>query len=144
MLQQCTTLTSAKHSAVHRGPSSIPMDCIFCCLLWAFLQIYPAWYSAYLEGRSKAACLGGMFFNVRLAQSMMHRSRHVNRVQGEQKRIFGKPHKCVCYFWVGIQFSQCTPLPLLRKEELIADSKAMEEWGWDAPLRTKLFLKSHG
>ena len=30
----------------------------------------------------------------------MHRSSHVNGVQGEQKRILDERHKCVCYFGV--------------------------------------------
>ena len=93
-------------------PSSIPMDCIFCCISRAFLQIYLAWCRARLEDRSNASCLGGMFSNVCLSQSM-HRSSHVNGVQGGQKRIFGICHECVCYFWVGTQCSQCTFLPIL-------------------------------
>ena len=110
VLQQCTTLTNI--CKTFSRPSSIPMDCIFCCISRAFLQIYPAWCSARLEDRSKTSCLGGMFSNVRLSQSM-HRSSHVNGVQGGQKRIFGICHKCVCYFWVDTQCSQCTFLPIL-------------------------------
>ena len=109
------------------GPSSSPMDCIICCLSRALLQIYPAWCSARLEGRSTALCLGGMFSNFRLAQSM-HRHSHVNGVQGKQKRILDKRHECVCYFWVCIQCSQCISLPILRKgiSRPIAAIKTME------------------
>ena len=125
VLQQCTTLTSAKHSAVHQEPSFIPMDCIFCCLSRAFN--HPAWYSVHLEGRSKTPFLGGMFSDVHLAQSM-HPSSHVNGVQGEQKRIFGERHKCVCYFRVGIRCSQCTSLPILRKEEPVGLLRPVRLW----------------
>ena len=94
----------------------------------AFLQIYPAWYSTRLEDRSKTPCLGGMVSNAHLAQSM-HRSSHGNGVQGEQKRIFGERHKCVCYFRVGIRCnSQCTSLPILRKEELVGLLHSVKLW----------------
>ena len=103
------------------------MDCIFCCLLRAFFQIYPACYWTRLEGRSKTPCLSGMVSNVHLTQSM-HRSSHVNRVQGEQKRIFGERHKWVRYFRVGIRCSQRTSLSILRKEELVGLLHPVKLW----------------
>ena len=63
-----------------------------------------------------------------LAQSM-HRSSHGNGFQGEQKRIFGERHKCVCYFRVGIRCnSQCTSLPILGKEELVGLLHPVNLW----------------
>ena len=59
----------------------------------------------------------------------MYRFGHVNRVQGEQKRIFGERHKCVCYFRVGIRCnSQCTSSPILRKEELVGLLHSVKLW----------------
>ena len=50
VLQQCITLTSAKHSAVHQGPSSIPMDRIY-------FAAFPEPLSNYIHSSDKYLCV---------------------------------------------------------------------------------------